>query len=81
MIPTFALISLPDKRRLPELPLPLFLLWPLVPLSFALAWLMRRHAPQKAEALRVATHMCCQLQGLTVDIESSDKERVLVRFA
>jgi hypothetical protein len=80
VIPSLVLVGMPGPRWVPPLPLPLFLLWPLVPLGLGLAGLMRLGGSRKAETVRTAALMCCHLRGLTIDVRSADRERVHIRF-
>jgi len=80
MMPTLALIGIPGPRWLPPAPVPVFLLWPLVPVCLAIAGLMRPGQPEKAETLRTAALMFCHLRGLVIDVESADDKPVKIRL-
>ena len=80
MMPSFAVVHVSESRRVPPLPLPLFLLWPLVPVSLGVAELMKRARPDQAAKLRIAALVCCELRGLSIDVDTSDHKRVRIRF-
>ena len=79
-MPSFALVAVADSRRVPPAPLPLFPLWPLIHVGLGVAWLMRRNRPDQAAKLRLATLVCCQLRGLSIDVDTADHKRVRIRF-
>lgn len=79
-MPAFALIGIPGPRWLPPFPLPLFLLWPLVPVSFAMAVLMKRTRPDDAKRLWFATRMFCELRGLSIHTNTGDHRTLRIRL-
>jgi hypothetical protein len=80
MMPSIGLIAVSGPRWLPPFPVPLFLLWPLVPLCFGIARLMNASRPDDAARLRIAMHAFCQLRGLIVDVETADNKSVRIRL-
>jgi hypothetical protein len=80
MMPALALLGVRGPRWLPPLPLPLFLLWPLVPLGLGLARILRRGRPAEAWRLRAALRMFRELRGLAIDVDTSDHTQVRIRF-
>lgn len=80
MMPAIGFVRIRGRRRLPPLPLPLILLWPLVPLGSGVAWLLGPSRPAEAAKLRLALRMFRELRGLAIDIDSAEHDRVRVRF-
>ena len=80
MMPAVGLIGISRTRWLPPLPVPLFLLWPLVPLCLGLARLMDRSRPVEAAKLRAAIYIFCELRGLRIDVDTADERHVRIRF-
>ena len=80
-MPAVALVGIPGRRRLPPVPIPLIILWPLVPLCLAVAGLLRFGRPTEAAMLRTATLAFCQLRGLVVEVDTADRKQVRIRLA
>jgi hypothetical protein len=80
MMPALALVAIPGPRWLPPLPLPLFLLWPLVLICLGLARLLDHDRPGEAAKLRTAMQVFRELRGLTIDVDTSDRRQVRIRF-
>lgn len=79
-MPALVLVGIPGPRWLPPIPVPLFLLWPLVVICFGIARLLESGRPDAAAKLRTATQAFCELRGLTIDIDAAGHKRVRVRF-
>ena len=80
-MPTLALVGIPRLPRwLPPLPLPLFLLWPFVPICLGLARLLDKDRPDEAAKIRAAMQVFRELRGLTIDVDTADHEQVRIRF-
>jgi hypothetical protein len=79
-MPVLGLIGIPGPRWLPPIPLPLFLLWPVVPLGLGVAKLMDTARPIEAARLRTATQVFLQLRGLSIDVDTADHKQVRIRF-
>lgn len=71
-MPSLVLIGIPGPRWLPPLPLPLFLLWPLVLLCQGIAWLFR------VERLWLAMRIFCELRGLVIWVDTADNKKVRI---
>jgi len=80
MMPAIALIGVPGPRWLPPFPLPLFLLWPLVPVLLGIAALMKRSRPDDAKRLWLATRIFCELRGLSIHTRTGDHRSVRIRL-
>ena len=80
MMPVLALVGLPGPRWLPPVPIPLFLLWPLVLACLGLAKLLDRARPEQAEKLRTAMQAFRGLRGLTIDVDPADQKPIRIRF-
>ena len=80
MMPTIALVGIPGPRWLPPIPVPLFLLWPLVLVCLALARLLDRDRPADAAKLRIAMQAFRELRGLTIDVDAVNHKKVWIRF-
>ena len=85
MVPSFLLINLSSRWRLP-LALPLFLLWPLIAL-FALGvgvlWIVLPEGGARSRRYRMARAalpLLWHLSGLTIDVQSEEGSRVYLRF-
>ncbi|NIO28590.1 MAG: hypothetical protein GTO29_08555 [Candidatus Latescibacteria bacterium] len=79
-MPALALIGIPRPRWLPPILLPLFLLWPFVPVCLGIARLLGRDRPVEAAKLRTAMQVFRELRGLTIDTDTADHKRVRIRF-
>jgi hypothetical protein len=79
-MPALALVGIPGPRWLPPVPLPLFLLWPLVLACLGVARLLDRDRPEPARKLRTAMHVFTELRGLTIDVDTRDHKKVRIRF-
>ena len=79
-MPAIVLLGMPGSRRVPPVPLPLFLLWPFVYLCWGVAALLRRDRPDDAAKLLAAVHVFRELRGLTLDVDAADDTRVKIRF-
>jgi hypothetical protein len=62
------------------MPVPLFLLWPLVLVCSGIAALLGRRRPADAAKLRFAVQMFRQLRGLAIAVDTADHKRVRIRF-
>lgn len=80
MMPAFALIGIPGPRWVPPVPLPLFLLWPLVLICLGLAGLMVKVRPDESEKLRTIMMVFGELRGLAIDIETANHKPVRIWF-
>jgi hypothetical protein len=80
MMPALGLIAIPGPRWLPPIPLPLFLLWPFVPLCLGTARLLDGGRPADAARLRIAAHVFLELRGLSIDVDTADGMHVRIRF-
>ena len=80
MMPILALVGIRGSRWLPPLPVPLFLLWPFVPLGLGIARLLDRQRPVEAAKLRAAVLVFRELRGLNVDVDTADHKQVRVWF-
>lgn len=80
MMPSLALVGLSRPRRLPPLPVPLFLLWPLVLFCLAIARLLQRDRPMHAARLRAAMQVFRELRGLSVDLDIAEHRQLRIRF-
>jgi hypothetical protein len=85
MMPALVLIEV-GRRRLVPIPLPVFLLWPLVLLALVAVGLMRLvlavigRPPGVLGAAATGLRALFQLAGLRVDVESADGERFRIQF-
>jgi len=79
-MPALALIGIPGPRWMPPIPLPLFLLWPIVPVLMGAAMLMKRRRPIAAQKLWFATRMFCELRGLRIDTNAGDHRSLRIRL-
>ncbi|MBN2170030.1 MAG: hypothetical protein JW819_01760 [Candidatus Krumholzibacteriota bacterium] len=85
MIPSLLLVGVGRRRRV-ILPLPVFLLWPLLALFALAAWILLRLAPAgtvTASAARTglsALAVACQLSGTRIDVRDPDGPQVYLRF-
>lgn len=79
-MPALLLIGMRQPHWLPPVPLPLFLLWPLVLSCLGIARILDRNRPAEAEKLRTAMLVFRELRGLTIDIDSTSHERVRIWF-
>jgi hypothetical protein len=80
-MPSLALVGIQRwPRWLPPVPVPLFLLWPFVPICFGLARLLEKERPEDAAKLRAAMHVFRELRGLSVHVDAADGKRVRIRF-
>ena len=73
-------VSTCSTSRLPPVPLPLFLLWPLVLACLGIAKLLERERPVEAEKLRTAMQVFRELRGLTIDVDTADHKQVRIWF-
>ena len=80
MMPTLALVGIPGPRWLPPIPIPLFLLWPLVLVCLGFARLLDRVRPAEAAKLRTAMQVFRELRGLAIDVDTADHKPVRIRF-
>lgn len=80
MMPSLALIAIPTLRWFPPIPLPVFLLWPLVLFCLGVAKLIERERPEQAEILRTAMQAFRDLRGLSIDIERPNEKSVRIWF-
>ncbi len=80
MMPVLALVGLPGPRWLPPVPLPVFLLWPLVLFCLGVAKLMDRPRPAEAAKLRTFMRVFCELRGLSIDVETAHRRPVRLWF-
>ena len=83
MIPAIGLVLIGKPRSVVPLPLPVFLVWPVMLVALAGVTLAARlvDGRDRDSALTVARCgllACCQLSGLRVDVRSSDGTRVLI---
>jgi hypothetical protein len=65
---------------LPFIPVPLFLLWPLLLVCLGIAMLLDRDRPADAAKLRAAMHVFRELRGLKIDVDTADRKPVRIRF-
>lgn len=79
-MPALVTVGIPRLHWLPPLPLPLFLLWPLVWVCLGLSRLLDSPRPAEAEALRTAMQVFRELRGLTIDVDTADGQQVCIRF-
>jgi hypothetical protein len=79
MMPALALVGIRGPRWLPPLAIPLFLLWPLVPLCLGMARLLQGQRPSRAVKLRSAMQLLRELRGLAIDVRTRD-HKVRIRF-
>ena len=85
MIPSLMMIGVGRGCRYP-LPLPLFLLWPLIALAGLVLALCLPFAPSDSTVGRriragwQALRAFAQIRGLKIDVLSKDGERVLIWF-
>jgi hypothetical protein len=85
MMPALGVVAI-GKGKWPALPipLPLFLLWPLVAVALGAVILAQRLVSEPSDArsgllmARTALLAFCQLSGLCVDLRSADGDRVRV---
>lgn len=77
-MPVLALVGI--SRRLPPLPVPVILLWPLVWLCRGVAWLLKKERPTQAEKLYAAVSVFRELRGLDIDMDTATGRRVHIRF-
>ena len=80
MMPALGLIGIPGPRWLPPIPIPLFLMWPLVLVCLAIARLLDRDRPAEAAKLRTAMQAFRELRDLTIDVDTADHKQVRIRF-
>ncbi len=80
MMPALALVGIPGPRWLPPVPIPLFLLWPFVPVCLGIARLLDRNRPAEAAKLRTAMQVFRELRGLTIDVDTADHKQVRIWF-
>jgi hypothetical protein len=80
MMPALVLIRIPERRWLPPVPIPVFLLWPFVPVCVGLAGLLGRGRPAEAETVRAVVEVFWNMRGLTIDVDTADDEHVHIRF-
>ncbi len=80
MMPALALIGIPGPRWLPPLPIPLFLLWPLVLVCLGIAKLLDRVRSAEATKLRTAMQVFRELRGLTINVDAADHKQVRIWF-
>jgi hypothetical protein len=85
MMPALLIIGIGGRsRRLFPLPLPVFLLWPLVLFALALVWLAERLLrlsgadPSWLRAAKVGLLAFFHLSGFRIEVESSDGTRLRV---
>jgi hypothetical protein len=71
-MPSLVLVGIPGPRWLPPVPVPLFLLWPLVLLCQGGAWLVR------SEKLWFAMRVFWELRGLVVWVDTRDHKQVRI---
>ena len=81
MMPAVALVGIPGPRWVPPLPLPLFLLWPALPLGLGFAKFIAWRRPTQAEKIRIGLQVFRELRGLSIDVKTADNERVRIWFA
>ena len=79
-MPALALIGIPGPGWLPPIPVPLFLLWPFVPVCLGIARLLDKNHPTEAAKLRAAMVVFRELRGLSIDAETADERPVRIRF-
>lgn len=79
-MPALALIGYPRVRWLPPIPIPLFLVWPFVPVCLGIAMLLARERPDEAAKLRAAVQVFRELRGLKIDIDAAHHKPVRVWF-
>ena len=77
MMPVLALVGIPRWRWLPPIPIPLFVLWPLVPLGFGLAKLLDHARPVEADKLRIGLQLFCELRGLSISVDTADHKQLI----
>ncbi len=75
-----ALIRIARPRWLPPIPVPLFVLWPFVPVGLGLAGLLDRARPGDGAKLRTVMEVFRNTRGLTVDVDTADHKHVHIRF-
>jgi hypothetical protein len=80
MMPALGLIGIPGPRWLPPIPIPLFLLWPFVPVCLGIARLLDRDWPAEAAKLRTTMQAFRELRGLTIDVDTANHKQVLIWF-
>jgi hypothetical protein len=80
MMAALALIRITEGRRLPAIPLPLFVLWPFVPVCLGLAVLLDRAQQGQGAKLRMAMQVFRNMRGLTIDIDTADDKHIHIRF-
>jgi len=80
MMPFLALIGIPGPRWLPPLPLPLFLLWPVVLIGLGIAKLLDRGKTDGPGKFLLATRLFCELRGLAIDVDKVNQKPVRIRF-
>jgi len=79
-MPAIALIGIPGRRWLPPIPLPLFLLWPLVLVCLGFARLLGRERPTQAQKLRAAMRVFRELRGLAINVDTAAGKQVRIWF-
>ena len=79
-MPALALIRTVRVRWLPPIPIPLFLVWPFVPVCLGIAMLLERERPDEAKKLRAAVQVFRELRGLKIDIDAAHQKPVRVWF-
>jgi hypothetical protein len=79
-MPALVLIGIPGPRWLPPIPIPLFLLWPLVLVCLGIARLLDRDRPAEAAKLRTAMQAFRELRGLTIDVDTAERKQVRIWF-
>jgi hypothetical protein len=80
MMPGLALVRVSRRRWLPPIPIPLFLLWPLVLACLGIARVLDRDRPAEAAKLRTAMLVFRELRGLTIDVDVADHKQVRIWF-
>ena len=71
-MPVLGFVGLSGKRWFPPVPLPLFLLWPVVFLVSVTALLLSRARPVEAEMMRTGVRAFRELRGLRVDVDAAE---------
>lgn len=80
MMPVLGIMRLPQTRWLPPLPIPVFVLWPIVPVCLGIAKLLDRDRPVEAEKLRAAMQVFRELRGLSIDVDTANRKPIRIRF-
>ena len=79
-MPALLLIELPGPRWLPALPVPLFLLWPLLLIVRGAARIRERNHPVDAAMVRGFLQMLRDLRGLEIDVNTPGRRPVRIRL-